>query len=274
MTRQSISVGTVANDGTGDTLRSAGQKINANFSEIYNFLGGTLGDSLSSQISLEDSAIVFEGSLADAYETRLTAVNPTADRIVSLPDADGTIVTDTATQTLSNKTFNSLIIDSNGTIVDPNNQKYLTLYAGSSAVNSIAILSAGTGQAPTIYPISDVDTNIGLRIAAEGTGTISLASTVNFQMMNISTTSSSFIPFRTLLKFTRSTNTSYTLVDGNGIGDYKILLNTSTATHTLTPTNFAQGTSITLAPDCCCQLIFDGTEWQLISSTRAITVNP
>ena len=98
MTRQSISVGTVANDGTGDTLRSAGQKINANFSEIYNFLGGTLGDSLSSQISLEDSAIVFEGSLADAYETRLTAVNPTADRIISLPDADGTLVTDTATQ--------------------------------------------------------------------------------------------------------------------------------------------------------------------------------
>ena len=33
-TRQSISVGTNANDGTGDTLRSAGQKINANFGQI------------------------------------------------------------------------------------------------------------------------------------------------------------------------------------------------------------------------------------------------
>ena len=44
MTRQNISVGTSANDGTGDTLRSAGNKINENFVEIYNFLG-TEGDS-------------------------------------------------------------------------------------------------------------------------------------------------------------------------------------------------------------------------------------
>ena len=44
MTRQNISTGTSANDGTGDTLRSAATKINANFTEIYDFLG-TPGDS-------------------------------------------------------------------------------------------------------------------------------------------------------------------------------------------------------------------------------------
>ena len=38
MTRQNISIGTSANDGTGDTLRSAGQKINENFAEIYETL--------------------------------------------------------------------------------------------------------------------------------------------------------------------------------------------------------------------------------------------
>lgn len=40
MTRQNISTGTAANDGTGDSLRSAGTKINANFGEIYQTLGG------------------------------------------------------------------------------------------------------------------------------------------------------------------------------------------------------------------------------------------
>ena len=33
-TRQAISVGGTANDGTGDTLRSAGQKINSNIENI------------------------------------------------------------------------------------------------------------------------------------------------------------------------------------------------------------------------------------------------
>lgn len=35
MTQQTINVGTVANDGTGDPLRTAFQKTNANFTELY-----------------------------------------------------------------------------------------------------------------------------------------------------------------------------------------------------------------------------------------------
>jgi hypothetical protein len=40
MARQNIHKGTVANDGTGDTLRSAAGKINDNFVELYTLLGG------------------------------------------------------------------------------------------------------------------------------------------------------------------------------------------------------------------------------------------
>jgi Bacteriophage T4 gp9/10-like protein. len=35
MAQQTINLGTVANDGTGDTLRDAGDKINDNFTELY-----------------------------------------------------------------------------------------------------------------------------------------------------------------------------------------------------------------------------------------------
>lgn len=35
MAQQTINIGTIANDNTGDTLRGAGQKINDNFDELY-----------------------------------------------------------------------------------------------------------------------------------------------------------------------------------------------------------------------------------------------
>jgi len=40
MARQEIDLGTVAGDGTGDTLRDAGGKINDNFNEVYNYTNG------------------------------------------------------------------------------------------------------------------------------------------------------------------------------------------------------------------------------------------
>ena len=39
MAIQIIGIGTVADDGTGDSLRVAGDKINDNFNEIYTALG-------------------------------------------------------------------------------------------------------------------------------------------------------------------------------------------------------------------------------------------
>ena len=47
MARETINIGVVANDGTGDTFRIAGQKINNNFEELYtNFEATELGDGI------------------------------------------------------------------------------------------------------------------------------------------------------------------------------------------------------------------------------------
>jgi len=65
MAKAVISTGSAANDGTGDTLRGAATKINANFTELYNQLGND-GNNLSQKISLRDSngtgVVVFEGA--------------------------------------------------------------------------------------------------------------------------------------------------------------------------------------------------------------------
>ena len=109
MARQTINVGSAANDGTGDTLRGAGEKINDNFAELYFKLGGD-SDTLASQISLSVGSIVFEGSTADDYETFLQAVDPTADRTITIPDATDTIALLNETQSLANKTLNAPVL--------------------------------------------------------------------------------------------------------------------------------------------------------------------
>ena len=61
------------------------------------------------QISFNQS-IVFEGTTADASETTLSAGEPTADRVITLPDATDTLVGKATTDTLTNKTLTSPIM--------------------------------------------------------------------------------------------------------------------------------------------------------------------
>jgi len=104
MSRQNVNIGAIANDTTGDTLRQAGNKINSNFAELYTSLYGDSVTSIST-LTLGNNAIIFEGSAADSWETTLTVINPTADRTIKLPDYTGSVVIDSATQTLLNKTL-------------------------------------------------------------------------------------------------------------------------------------------------------------------------
>jgi hypothetical protein len=104
MTRQNINIGTNANDGTGDTLRQSGTKINQNFVEIYQRFGGD-SNILMPGIQFDSDGIIFEGSSIDNFETRLVVEDPTADRTVTIPNYTGEIIVDSATQTMANKTI-------------------------------------------------------------------------------------------------------------------------------------------------------------------------
>ena len=55
MAYQSIGLGTTEGDGTGDTLRIGGDKVNDNFVEIYTLLG--TGSALTSGISATSSVV-------------------------------------------------------------------------------------------------------------------------------------------------------------------------------------------------------------------------
>ena len=52
------------------------------------------GNVTTNNIVLNGSNLVFEGNLENAYETFLTAVEPTADNTVSLPNQSGVLATE------------------------------------------------------------------------------------------------------------------------------------------------------------------------------------
>ena len=54
----------------------------------------TAGASSSNDITFNGANLVFEGYLENAFETTLTAVEPTADNTVSLPNSSGTLATE------------------------------------------------------------------------------------------------------------------------------------------------------------------------------------
>ena len=59
----------------------------------------TITSLTATALNLTDSSIVFEGSTADAHETTLTVVDPTADRTITLPNETGTLITSTSAAT-------------------------------------------------------------------------------------------------------------------------------------------------------------------------------
>ena len=64
------------------------------------FVDGTTTTINQTEINVQD-ALIFEGATGDDYETTLRIIDPTADRVISLPDITGTIVTTGDSQTVA-----------------------------------------------------------------------------------------------------------------------------------------------------------------------------
>jgi len=131
----------------------------------------TVGTTLS---LLEDAVIIFEGATNNANETTLTVVDPTGDRVVSLPDATDTLVGKATTDTLTNKTLTAPKFADGGFIADAAGLQLIIFDSVASSVNEFTVLNAATGNGsstgtPTLS-VTGGDTNIALTLKGKGTG--------------------------------------------------------------------------------------------------------
>jgi hypothetical protein len=95
MAKQIINLGNALNDGTGDVLRIGGQKINSNFTELYNALGSESGAPLSIVSGLvAGNGIIVSSKTGDVLITAQTATSNVAGVVkigTGLTITDGTI---------------------------------------------------------------------------------------------------------------------------------------------------------------------------------------
>ena len=115
-----------------------------------------------SGLTLSDSAIVFEGSTADSFESTLTVTDPTADRTITLPNATGTLIThgmfsgDATVATngaLTLATVNSDTSAVGSTTVIPvitANAKGLVTSVGTASISTVLTVGADSGSNDTV----------------------------------------------------------------------------------------------------------------------------
>ena len=103
MAKQTINIGSTANDGTGSTLRAGGDLINDNFNEIYTAFGD--GSTLTSGFVTASSTNTFTNKTLDLGGTGNSVTGSLAEFNTALQG--DSFVSLTGSETLTNKTLTS-----------------------------------------------------------------------------------------------------------------------------------------------------------------------
>ena len=122
------------------------------------------GGTMTGNLSLDNASVVFEGSTVDDYKTFLTVTDPTAVRIVNLPDVTGTVITTGDTGTISS----TMIAD--GTIVN----------ADISASAEIAVSKLANGGARQLLQTDAAGTGVEFTSNVDIPGTLDVTGAVTF----------------------------------------------------------------------------------------------
>ena len=172
MSKQTINVGTTANDGTGSTIRAGGQIINANFTELY----AALGDGADLQFSVSG---VSNGQ-GLIYNSSNSQFEP------------GAILTATGTDTLENKTFDLGDNTLTGTTAEFNTAlqdgSFATL-AGSESITNKTFDTSNTFPTISIRDESSTSVSVGLGGNFSILGTGGVNTSLNGSEMSISISS-------------------------------------------------------------------------------------
>ena len=167
------------------------------------------------------------------------------------------------TVTLTNKTLTAPIINNPkiNIIEDSNGNNYIDFVSATNAVNYLQIENAATGSHPTISAVGS-DPNLNLELSAKGSGTTFFKSPIS-HCPATQTASGAVIMTKPLTIFNNGSPLAMTLANGFVAGQVKKFMNKNTGAVTITPTNFANGTSFTILQNGVTEAVWDGTKWYL-----------
>jgi hypothetical protein len=149
MTVQTINIGNVVNDGLGDDLRTAFQKVNANFSDLSAQLTITVGTAATSGINIfkekVGAELIFKG-LVSGTKVRL---DDTGDNIiVNNTSPDAFIRIDTDSNFVLASSFQQITLQGTAAPGSTTSRKDIEVTASGSSINF-----------KTVIPVTDILTS-------------------------------------------------------------------------------------------------------------------
>ena len=170
MAKQSLGLGTAANDNTGDTLRVGGDKINDNFDELYTALGNGTNLTVSVTNPAVGQVLRYNGStfLPSDYTNLTAALDVNGNSIISTSNGNINIAPNgTGDITFGVGSITSTFDGATGEIDFPTKVKYKNEYAN---IGSAPAAATYTGYFYTV----DGDDNpyVNINITAGGAGDV------------------------------------------------------------------------------------------------------
>ena len=262
MAYQALGLGSVANDGTGDSLRTGGDKVNDNFVEIYTKFGD--GSTLASNVNITGNAATAT-LLASSRNIAGVAFNGSAAIAIASTNLSDTasICLAANTLTLTNKTLTSPIVGGDVTTASGNllinsaTQIVEVKGDGSSVEGMIKLNCHANSHGQTIkpQPHSASVTNTSLLPAGASSTLVSKVSAdilTNKTLADLKTSVQSLSGAGAIDVVTGVTEVTTTAADAltlaNGtVGQIKIIvMKADGGDGTITPVTFAGGTTITM----------------------------
>jgi len=176
MAYQAVGLGSAADDGTGDSLRAGGTKVNSNFSELYNLLG--TGTALVSSITANGDDFTFIGAAYNAvwdksdnaleFADNAKARFGTGDDLEIYHDGSNSIIKDNGTGNLSLRADDFQLTNSAfaENYITAANNGAVTLYYDNAV--KVATTSAGISVTGTVLSSGNIELGTGATVIFEG----------------------------------------------------------------------------------------------------------
>ena len=234
---------------TSNTLEQLRTQFNNLVTDVSGLESGTLAYGALSATTTntttlnvqEDGTITFEGATSDGFETTLTVVDPTADRTVTLPNASGTVITDSVDQTTTTLMSNKDNLASGD--VDGDNDLLLVVDASAGVFKKLTPNNLVSSAGGLTSVAADSSPQLGANLDVDGN---KIVSTSNGNVEIEPNGTGNVLLDTDLVVLGDGTEIGH--ITSSGANDFKISTNSDSSSGNITITDGSNG-NITISPN-------------------------